>query len=61
MDNISVPYDRDSMSNRINAVGTFFSNVLTNFQVSDEDISFDIKSNKVTVRNYDVGKIRTIL
>lgn len=57
MEFISVPYDKDKMPNQINATGTFFGQVLTNFQNSDEDMSFEVRNNKITIRNYDVGMI----
>ncbi|KRT81482.1 hypothetical protein AMK59_5453, partial [Oryctes borbonicus] len=55
MEFVSVTYDKDKMPNQINSTGSFFGHVLTNFQTSDEDMSLDVKTNGVTVRNYDVA------
>ncbi|KAI4454433.1 dna repair protein rad9 [Holotrichia oblita] len=55
MEYISVAYDKDKMPNKINTAGSFYGQILTNFQLSDEDMSLEIKRNKVTIRNYDVA------
>ncbi|GJQ81317.1 hypothetical protein Trydic_g20530 [Trypoxylus dichotomus] len=55
MEFVSVTYDKDKMPNQISTTGSFFGQVLTNFHTSDEDMSLDVKNNKVTVRNYDVA------
>lgn len=57
MEYISVEYDKDKMPNKVNTAGSFYGQVLTNFQLSDEDMSLEITKSKVTVRNYDVGNV----
>lgn len=58
---ISVNCNNDSAQNLIRASGSLFQQVLSNFQMCDDDMSLEFNDNKVVVKNYDTSKYLAIL
>lgn len=57
----NVSYNLDQIHNQISAPANLFSQVLTNFQLGDDDFGLETKSNKAILRNYDAGKLLLVL
>ncbi|KAK4878584.1 hypothetical protein RN001_011090 [Aquatica leii] len=55
-DIIDVVYDRTKVVNYIGASAEVFAQVLMNFQMSDEDMSIEVTSEKALIRNYIAGE-----
>lgn len=48
-------------SNQISANAHLFSQVLTNFQLGDDDMGIEVYTNKALMRNYIAGKQQYLL
>ncbi|KAI4454434.1 dna repair protein rad9 [Holotrichia oblita] len=57
MEYISVAYDKDKMPNKINTAGSFYGQILTNFQLSDEDMSLELQGTKGAAITLDIGNV----
>ncbi|XP_017781044.1 PREDICTED: cell cycle checkpoint control protein RAD9A [Nicrophorus vespilloides] len=54
-DYLTIDYNTEDAKNNITGTGVFFNQILSNFQTSDSSLSLEVNSNKITLRNYDVG------
>lgn len=54
---ISILFNKDMTTSCITASGDFFTNILSNFQMADEDTSLEISNAKVIIRNYDLSML----
>ena len=57
MEFVTVSYSKDDLLNQIGTVGHFFTQVLSNFQIGDDDMNLDVDNTKITIRNYDKGML----